>query len=237
MEYIIEQTPFSLYVIEGNIGVGKSTLISKMKKNYEYSNNDNYHFLFTLEPINNLEYEDEKKSDSIISMFYKNPKDYALLFHIHITILMINKIVKLCNIINKCECDKEHIIISERSIVSVIEVFMLNCLENEWIDNWSFNHFYTMFKDNLYQIYRKIKHVFILDLDEKICHERIIRRNNIYEKNITMSYLESLRNKINETFIQRNKTMAYTLIDCNYISDIPQILYMIMEVILNKINN
>ena len=62
--------------IDGNIGSGKSTLISEMKKQMK----DNKNIIFLQEPVNDWISLTDDKNDNILNKFYQDKDRWAYVF-------------------------------------------------------------------------------------------------------------------------------------------------------------
>ena len=64
--------------IEGNIGSGKSTLVSNLKKHYEGRSD----ILFLQEPVHLWENIKDEDGNNMIEKFYSNQEKYSFAFQI-----------------------------------------------------------------------------------------------------------------------------------------------------------
>ena len=94
--------------VEGNIGSGKSSFLNRLKSHYEMDRR----IVFMDEPIEEWNTIRYKENDTILECFYKDPKQYAFSFQI---LTLTTRLIQLKTYMEKYP---EHVIISERSILS-----------------------------------------------------------------------------------------------------------------------
>lgn len=181
--------------IEGNIGSGKSTIIEYLKS----INNDK--FIFVDEPINEwLEIKD-KNGMNALDCFYNDQQNNSFCFQV---LAYITRLKKLMNVIKNNTNNK--IIITERSIETDKNVFakMLyndNLISSiEWI---TYNYWFDTFKE----LSNVSKIIYIKATPDK-CLERIVNRNRVEEKGITLDYLTKCHNYHTEWLHNHNYTVT-----------------------------
>jgi len=182
-----------LFVIEGNIGAGKSTLIQLLGKKLQNAS-------ILSEPV-----EEWKTIGGInlLNYFYSNPSRWCFTFEV---CSMISKIKKL-NEAYKADTD---IIFMERSLFSdqvfqKLSFFLDKITPSEMIILQDlFNHFRIQ--------YPRINGIIYLNTDTKTCMQRIKNRARREESKIDEEYLKKLEKQL--------KTIEYSCpileIDGNY---------------------
>jgi deoxyadenosine/deoxycytidine kinase len=185
------------FIIEGNIGSGKTTWVRYLQKYPEFE--------VVEEPVD--KWVEIKDSDgvNILDNFYKDPKRYAYLFQ---TVVFKTRLMAL---------DTPQIKptrFSERSIWTDKYVFEINGYETGLIN--SIEHkCYNICFDYEEKKYSKFPDgiIYVRCSPEK-CSERINRRGRVEEKNIPLEYLQQLHEK-HEEYIQNWDTCPVLIIDNN----------------------
>jgi len=178
-------SPIILY-IEGNIGTGKSTFLKNLD-NDDLKRKYNYDIIY--EPV------EMWQNVGILKKFYEDPERYCYLFQSYCLFTRF----QLLDTINQ---NLDYVFI-ERSIFSDSYIFantckklgQLNDIEFNIYNKW-FTQFLSIHPTNYYHIY--------LQLDPKICLERINKRNRGEETSISLSYLQELHNA-HETWSKKNR--------------------------------
>ena len=174
--------------IEGNIGSGKSTLVSKMKEQFETINGCNV--IFLQEPVDIWESICDENGVSILTKFYDNQSKYAFSFQ------MMAYITRLKLLMDTINSAKHHsIIICERSIWTDKNVFAKMLFDEGKIEDVNYiiyNKWFEHFSKDC-----GLDGIIYLDMNANICEERIIKRGRIGEK-IPITYLETCENYHNK---------------------------------------
>lgn len=174
-----------MFIIEGNIGAGKSTLINNLQK---YITDNNLTINVVQEPVDKWLSFQNDNNDSILSLFYNDIKKYAFSFQMYVMLTRFKELRKVL-------WPKT---IVERSLYTDKEIFTkaltednnLSKIENKIIDEWV---------DELNQSIT-IHGLIYLKIAPKTCYERIRQRSRTSENNITIDYLTNLHNK-HESYI------------------------------------
>ena len=156
--------------VDGNIGSGKSTLVSILKCHYKCD------VVVLTEPVDSWnDIKEDETDENIISKFYKDKDRYSFSFQMLALITRISEIRKVI------KTNPKAVIITERSIDTDRNVFC------------------KMLYDEGYKIYMKCYNEFIdefptagtiyLYTSPSVCHKRILLRNRKGE-NIDINYLE-----------------------------------------------
>jgi deoxyadenosine/deoxycytidine kinase len=136
----LPSTPPVIISIDGNIGSGKSTLVSQLKATF--SEMPNVHFI--QEPVDTVwNRVVDKNGETLLSNFYKNPSEHAFTFQM---MAYISRLSILKDAVRNLDYD---VIITERSLETDKNVFekMLHAqgtitdLEHAVYNMW-FNEFY-----------------------------------------------------------------------------------------------
>ena len=151
--------------VEGNIGVGKSTLIKNVMNHYK--NNSNVIFLMEdLTLWNNIK---DSNGKSIFELYYKNQKDYSFSFEIT---TLISRLKQLNDALSNNNDDL--IIVTERCIYTDRGVFAKMLYDQGNISELNYT-IYNLLFDTINK-YSNV-HYFYIKLDPSVAHERTIQRN------------------------------------------------------------
>jgi deoxyadenosine/deoxycytidine kinase len=167
--------------IEGNIGAGKTTVIHKIEKFLEETNNTRIRVL--KEPVDIWSFIKDENNESILEKFYKDPKTYAFSFQILAFMTRLSEIKKMVQTYPDCE-----VILCERSLEADKNIFAKMMYDDGLIDLISHQIYLTM-SENMRTDFPLSK-VFYLDIPVETCADRIKIRNREGEENISVSYLE-----------------------------------------------
>jgi deoxyadenosine/deoxycytidine kinase len=190
-----------LISIEGNIGVGKSTLtkiISQLLKN---------ECEIIYEPVDLWQSITDLNKKNILQLFYDDKTKWAFTFQMIAGLSIIQKLTNILMTTNK------KYIFLDRSFLTTKYTFekmlyddnIINTIEHSTY-NMLCNHY-----DNT--IKKDYKHIHIyLKCEPNICFERIKKRNRCEESNISLEYLQKL-NKYHDEWLLKNDDVL--IIDCN----------------------
>jgi thymidylate kinase len=168
--------------IEGNIGSGKSTLVSILKETLKDSL-DNRSIVFLQEPVDEWESIKDSNGITMLEKFYQDQERYSFPFQ------MMAYISRLALLKNTVKNNPEAIILTERSLYTDKHVFAKMLYDSGKIE------------DVNYQIYLKWFETFASDFpidgivyirsNPEICKERIQKRSRTGEDVISLDYLSS----------------------------------------------
>ena len=171
------------FSLEGNIGVGKSTLIEYLKESLEQEH-FNKKIVYLDEPIEEWVNITNEKNSTLLEEYYKDNKKYAFSFQINALIS------RICQIKYLVENESDTIFIMERSIHTDYNVFckMLHSqgFINE-IDYKIYMRWYNEFSPSL-----SIDGFIYLKGSNDLMIENIKKRNRDGEENISKEYVSSL---------------------------------------------
>ena len=184
----------SLFIIEANIGSGKSSLLNELQ-NLKF---DRHHILIQEQVSEWSTLKDENNTD-ILSLFYKDKKKYGYIFQSYVLFSRLSHLIKTI------KENPNSIIIAERSHLTDLKIFAKSLYESkdiseiEWI-------VYNKWHNELKKIFNiKINGIIYLKTDPKVCMDRINKRSRKAENGIPLEYLELLDKKHNEWLIDRPK--------------------------------
>lgn len=190
------------FVVEGNIGTGKSTFLKIIK---QYLNVN-----IIYEPHNRWQNVD---GENILDYFYKAPQRWAYTFQ---TYAFVTRLQEL-----KSKLNNSTYSIMERSIYSDRYCFAKNCYEMGTINSLEWKLYKDLFT-NVTQLSNLKPAGFIyLQADPQVCYKRILKRNRPEEINISLNYLELLHKKHEDWLINKEdvedwlKNVPVLTINCN----------------------
>lgn len=164
-----------MYIVEGNIGAGKSTFITQLSAHLP-------HISYSLEPVDTWARQNYGKS--LLEQFYNDPKRWAY------TLETLAMICRSRDYLGANERSPFHVM--ERSLFSGHYCFALNGKEEGYFSpvEWDV---YQHWVDFIFANKNTLPSGFIyLKATPNICHERIARRCRQGEAGIPLDYLEKI---------------------------------------------
>lgn len=169
------------YIIEGNIGCGKTTLIRQLKENPELE--------VIEEPVDVWKSIQNEEGENILGLFYKNSKEYAYLFQ---TIVFKSRMMSIEHPQNKL------VRFSERSIWTDKNIFSKSCYEMGLMNTIQKNTYDLWFEWLENKVSRKPDGIIYLRAEPSVCLERVHKRDRIEESSVTLDYLTTIHQKHEE---------------------------------------
>jgi deoxyadenosine/deoxycytidine kinase len=175
------------FIIEGNIGAGKSTLVSLIQKQLDV------HVIF--EPHD--QWQAVGGTENLLDRFYKDTARWAYTFQSYA-------------FITRVRAQEEHAKlyphmpqVLERSVYSDRYCFAKNCYELGFMNTleWKlYQEWFTWLVDN----YTAVPDGFIyLRVDPEVCYARLTKRDRHEESNVKLDYLISLHTKHENWLMQK----------------------------------
>lgn len=171
------------FVIEGNIGSGKSYFLEKIKCFLE--NQQEYKFIFLSEPIDDWIKTKDVFGKSVFEKFNLDMSLNSFLFQLVCNTSRQTQLYELSEKLKTLE-DGKWIILFERSLLSGQNIFAKNLLDKKLLSQSE----YDFLKKNF--IFKIDLNYFFLDIPFTTCFNNIKNRNRDSEKFITLDYLYSL---------------------------------------------
>lgn len=172
-----------LVSIEGNIGGGKSTLLSKLEEIFGTSNITNKPVIFLQEPVKQWATIKDENDVTILEKFYADQKSYSFPFQ------MMAYISRLALLKEAYEQNENAIIITERSLYTDRFVFAKMLFDSGNIEFVNYQIYLKWF--DTFVIDYPVDFVIYVKADPEICHARITERSRKGEDNIPLDYLKS----------------------------------------------
>lgn len=193
-----------MYILEGNIGAGKSTFLKLLAARMP-------DIAVGFEPLHN--WQSEIHGQSLLSSFYEKPQRWAY---------SLETFAMICRVLEQVK-DQEYKgnIIIERSIYSGHYVFAANGYEQGFMSDleWCL---YNQWFNTLVSAKCKVPQGFIyLAVDPEVAYKRIKKRNRLAEEKITLDYLKQI-DACHDKFLLKKSGVLFDLknipvlvIDCN----------------------
>lgn len=198
------------FLVEGNIGCGKTTLLDKLEEN----NN----FEVIREPVDlwlQIKGSDDK---NLLQQFYEEPDRYAYLFQ---TMVFKTRLESLDN----------HQIkpfrFSERSIWTDRHVFGKSCINSKKMNDLETNSYKFWFDWLEKKFFKKPDGIIYLRTDPEKCLDRIYERGRYEESTVSLKYLNEIHDYHEEWLCNCTQTPIF-IIDNNNNND--------WNNVLNKVN-
>ena len=192
-----------LFTIEGNIGVGKTTLINTLRNIIEIKDRK---VIFLEEPVSIWESIKDDNGKNIIENFYADQKGHAFAFQM---MAYISRIALLKETIKQ---NPDAIIITDRSVHTDKHVFAQMLFDDKKISNIEYQIYNKWFDHFLKET--PLSGIIYLRCDPAVANERVIKRARIGET-IPLTYLERCHH-YHEKWIEKTQIPTST-VDCNKI--------------------
>lgn len=166
--------------IEGNIGSGKSTLISQLKS--RFTSVGDIPIVYIDEPVRVWNTIMDKEGNNIIKRYYEDQKRFAFQFQMMAYITRITQLRKATE-----QYGGRCIIITERSIETDKQVFAKMLYESKTLDNISYTIYLKWFDELSRNL--KVDNLVYLKTLPNVSMERVIKRNRPGET-ISLEYLK-----------------------------------------------
>ncbi len=178
--------------IEGNIGSGKSTILTELKQYYT----DDAHIIFVREPVDEWENITDKDGTTMLQKFYNDPKTYSFPFQMMAYISRLKLLKDGVETALSLNTDKKVVIITERSLYTDKYVFAKMLYNQGNIEEVCYQ-IYTKWFDEFAKLYQIDKIIYI-NSSPTICFQRILNRDRLGESSIPLDYLIQCDNYHNE---------------------------------------
>lgn len=192
--------------IEGNIGTGKSTILSELRKNIKIDHPTDV--IFLTEPVDKWDTIKDSQDISILKHFYQDSNKYAFPFQIMACCTRISNLKNAIN--NNPNCK---IIICERSIEADANIFA-QMLYDDNVMNEMEHKIYSLFYNEHKELYKPDGYVY-LDTNADTCLRRIKKRSRDGESNISLEYLQKCQQYHDRWLKDENIDTPLLTIDTN----------------------
>ncbi|XP_024397283.1 uncharacterized protein [Physcomitrium patens] len=176
---------------EGNIGVGKSTILKLLQSHPRLQGKTEV----LQEPI--WEWQNVKGTGlNMLDAFYKDPKRYAYLFQ---------SFVFTTRFLQQNTAAKEStaaLLLMERSVLTDRCVFVKTCTEQGYFNSLESAAYDAWYDGVVSTLPGVVPHAFVyLRADPSVCYDRLKTRGRSEEAGVSLEYLQSLHSKHEKWFI------------------------------------
>lgn len=180
------------FVVEGNIGAGKSTFLRLIKQELGLD--------VVYEPTD--KWQRKGQQENLLDLFYKDTKRWAYTFQSYAFITRIQAQIEHERSVASSEPQ-----IYERSVYCDRYCFAKNCFELGLMSELEWNIYKDWF-GWLVEAYTKKPSGFIyLKTTPKVCFERIQKRSRCEESGIPLSYLTALHDRHEEWLLEKQEVL------------------------------
>ncbi len=196
---LISQFKFKIFYFLGNIGAGKSTILSHIASTYP-TNLVQVH----REPVENWM---NIKGFDLLQALYTESTRWTFAFEMTALLSRIKNHTMAIN--------NHHIHVYERSILSCFHVFIHHDLEQKYLNEAEYRILQDHFEYGLQKTMDLSKTVILyFDLSPKECFDRIVKRSRQSESSIDLKRLEQLKNHY-DAFLRHFKLCPIRIIDAS----------------------
>jgi len=188
----------NLFILEGNIGAGKSTFLSILKKHLDLNTIE--------EPAD--KWQKVGEDGNLLDLYYKDTKRWAYTFQSYAFITRIQSLIEYYN----KKITGNNIEISERSVYCDRYCFAKNLFELGKMTTLEWQIYKDWFAWLVENYMPKPKGFIYLRVSPEVCMQRLKKRNRFEESEISLDYLESLHKK-HEDWLVYQKDILKHLID------------------------
>jgi deoxyadenosine/deoxycytidine kinase len=228
----MQQQRVKIVSLEGNIGAGKSTLITNMSKFFNIvKTEEKYNHLknkvvFIEEPVHLWkEVIDPVSGKNMLELFYENPEKWSFAFQIMVITTqeqMIDEALK-----KNPECE---LIISERSLEAGMHIFTELLFNRNCISMVEYKIIKMLFDNRKYRLSETI----YIKTDNETCFQRISKRARKGETGITFDYLQQCEYYYDNWLFKNHEMYAYpTRTHCIQSNNLHAIIPLFMNMIDN----
>ena len=186
------------FIIEGNIGAGKSTFLSLIEQELPVQ--------VVYEP--HTKWQDVGAGDNLLEKFYSDTSRWAYTFQSY---AFITRIIEQ---MEKAKENKYSTQVLERSVYSDRYCFAKNCFESGTMSPLEWKLYQEWFEWLIVKYAPKPTGFIYLKTDPEVCYARLTKRAREEEVGVSLEYLQSLHNK-HEAWLLDKKDIAV------YLNDVP----------------
>jgi len=179
------------FVIEGNIGVGKSTMLKLIQESLPVS--------VVYEPTDRWQ---NGTQGNLLELFYKDTPRWAYTFQNYAFISRVQD-----HLAHDKTAEPEQTYVYERSVYCDRFCFAKNCFESGLMSNLEWELYKQWFDWLCTDYVRPPKGFIYLQSTPEICYKRIHKRGRSEEEAIPLEYLEHLHNKHESWLIDKKETI------------------------------
>ena len=193
-----------MFIIEGNIGTGKTTMLEAVQKFLP-------HLSVQFESVS--DWQRQKNGESILELFYADTERWAYTMEITSLATRIPEYFLL-------QQNKEKTYIVERSIYSGLHCFAYNCYKSHFLKYVEWEIFKQWFDFAIKKCEAPQGFIY-LQADPQVSFDRIKKRDRFEESTISLEYVAQIHDRHEEFLIQKKnihpsiKDTPVLVLDCN----------------------
>lgn len=184
-----------MYIVEGNIGAGKSTFLKLIEKHMPQVG-------IALEPLHN--WQKKVYGQSLLANFYQEPRRWSYSLETFAMICRVREHIREQEHSNKAR-------IVERSIYSGHYCFVLTGYQNGFMTDLEWSMYQEWFNYLIPQRCKAPQGFIYLRTTPEVAYKRIKKRNRLAEKNITFAYLKQIHDQHERFFYLKKMMFCKTL--------------------------
>ena len=195
--------------IEGNIGVGKTTLLNYLKDDKYISK----HSIFIPEPVDKWIKLVDNDCQNILEKYYKDKPRWSFSFQ------NLVYLTRMKSILDQISFSNKKYVFLDRSLGTDKNVFEKMLVDNKVISKFE-NELYNLW-DDFYEKYissKNKKNIIYLRCSPEIAYSRIQKRGRKEESNIDIDFLKTLH-KYHESWIANELNNENNVLVLNYDSE------------------
>lgn len=208
--------------IEGNIGSGKSTLVSELQNHFK----DNRDIGFLQEPLDIWNTIKDEQGTTILEKFYQDNEKYAFQFQ-------IMAFTSRLSLIKEALSKKYKFIITERSLFTDSHIFAKMLYDDKKISEIEYSIYKLLYNQFINEM--PVTQIIYVKAEPTTSSQRVITRNRTGE-NIPLEYLERCHSYHENWLTNVNRENILTLDGENDIKKHPEIIGNWIEEIKKFIN-
>lgn len=193
------------FIIEGNIGAGKSTFLSLIEQELPVQ--------VVYEP--HQKWQNVGGGDNLLEKFYADTSRWAYTFQSYAFITRIMEQME------KAKENKYGTQVLERSVYSDRYCFAKNCFERGTMSSLEWKLYQEWFEWLIVNYAPKPTGFIYLKTEPEICFSRLTKRAREEEVGVSLEYLQSLHNKHESWLLDKHEVASYLhdvpvlILDCN----------------------
>jgi deoxyadenosine/deoxycytidine kinase len=192
--------------IEGNIGVGKSTILNELKNQFR---TNNINAVFMQEPVGLWENVVDENGNTMLSKYYANSEKYAFPFQI---MAYTTRLSTLRNCIESNPgCD---VIVCERSLEADKNIFAKMLFDDKMIESVNYQIYNMLYADTADKY--AVDGVVYLRAEPAKCLERVQTRMREGESSISLEYLTQCHHYYDAWLYEDRPSCFMMDLDTNY---------------------
>jgi len=184
----MELRPF-LISVEGNIGAGKTTLISELKKLKP-------EWTFIKEPVDIWSEIRNDKGRSIMQLFYEDKRRWSYTFQSFVLLSRYQEIENTIRETKKTRSDS-HVFVTERCLDADYQVFAKTLMSDGSLDSLELQLYQSLLQQ-LKSTATPLAAIIHLNTTSNICEQRIKKRQRPGEEAVSIEYLDRLEKNQND---------------------------------------